>query len=452
MSGKRHEAERYGNSVKNHTDVLIFHTAICAGASQISLDGRRKLEICVAPSRKRFGMEIKMTEKYNRVYATVDLDRLRANAEGMIAKLGKGTKMIGVVKADGYGHGAVPAAKELESLDDIWGFGVATEEEAVILRKSGIHKPILSLGYAFPYHYKEMMENDIRITVFRQDMLEQLGKAANEAGKTAKIHIKVDTGMSRIGISPDEEGMAFVRRALRMPGIEVEGIFTHFAKADEEDKAPARRQLSVFHDFVQRAEKESGCRIPLCHCANSAAALELREADMDAVRAGIALYGLWPSAETARNIIDLKPVMEIKSRIVYLKEVEPGTEIGYGGTFTAEKRMKIATVPVGYADGYPRGLSNKGYVLVHGKKAPVAGKVCMDQFMIDVTDISGVSEGDVVTLIGKEGEEQITMEELGELSGRFNYELACCIGKRVPRIYLKSGKVTAAKDYFRDFE
>ena len=393
-----------------------------------------------------------MTEKYSRVYATVDLDRLRANAEGMAAKLSRGTKMVGVIKADGYGHGAVPVAKELEALEDIWGFAAATEEEAVILRKAGVRKPVLSLGYAFPPHYKEMIENDIRITVFCQDMLEQLEKAAKEAGKAAKVHIKVDTGMSRIGIFPDEEGAAFVRRALRMPGIEVEGIFTHFAKADEEDKAPARHQLEVFRDFVREAEEENGCRIPIHHCANSAAALELREADMDAVRAGIALYGLWPFAGTARNIMDLKPVMELKSRIVYLKEVEPGTEIGYGGAFTAKKRMKIATVPVGYADGYPRGLSNKGYVLVHGKKASVAGKICMDQFMIDVTDIPGVSEGDVVTLIGKEGEEQITMEELGELSGRFNYEFACCIGKRVPRIYLKSGEITAVKDYFQDFE
>ena len=399
---------------------------------------------------ERYGSE--MTEKYGRVYATVDLDALRANAEGMVSALNQGTKMIGVVKADGYGHGAVPAAKELEALGEIWGFAAATEEEAVILRKSGISKPILSLGYAFPHHYKEMIENGIRITVFRQDTLEQLARAAEETGKSAAVHIKVDTGMSRIGIYADEEGIAFVKRALQTPGIKIEGIFTHFAKADEKDKEPAGRQLSLFQDFVRKVEKETGYRVPFCHCSNSAAALEMREADMDAVRAGIALYGLWPSEETAKDIVDLRPVMELKSCIVYMKEVEPGTEIGYGGSFTAGKKMKIATVPVGYADVYPRGLSNKGYVLVHGKRAPVVGKICMDQFMIDVTDIPGTAEGDVVTLVGKEGKERITMEELGELSGRFNYELACCIGKRVPRIYLKSGKITAAKDYFRDFE
>lgn len=393
-----------------------------------------------------------MTEKYSRVYATVDLDALRANAEGMISGLRRGTKMIGVIKADGYGHGAVPAARELETLEDIYGFATATEEEAVILRKAGIGKPILSLGYAFPYHYKEMIENDIRITVFRHDTLEQLARAAQETGRTATVHVKVDTGMSRIGIFPNEEGIEFIKRASQMPGIDIEGIFTHFAKADEEDKAPARRQLALFQDFVGKAEKETGCRIPLRHCSNSAAALELREADMDAVRAGIALYGLWPSAETARDTMDLKPVMELKSRVIYLKKVEQGTEIGYGGAYTAGRKMKIATIPVGYADGYPRGLSNKGYVLIHGKKAPIVGKICMDQFMIDVTDVSGVAEGDVVTLVGKEGKEQITMEDLGELSGRFHYEFACCIGKRVPRVYLKSGKVTMVKDYFRDFE
>lgn len=392
-----------------------------------------------------------MMEKYGRVYATIDLDHLRANAEGMAAGLSRGTKMICVIKADGYGHGAVPAAKELEPLDDICGFAAATEEEAMILRKAGIRKPVLSLGYAFPCHYKEMIENDIRITVFRPDTLEQLSKASSEAGKKAKIHIKVDTGMSRIGIFPDEEGMGFVKRALQMPGLEVEGIFTHFAKADEKDKSSAMRQLAVFRDFVQRVEKENGYRIPLRHCSNSAGILEIREADMDAVRAGISLYGMQPSSEMAGNAVELRPVMELKSCIIYLKEVEPGTEIGYGGAFTAGRKMRIATIPVGYADGYPRALSNKGYVLVHERKAPVVGKICMDQFMIDVTDIPGVSEGDAVTLIGREGKERITMEELGELSGRFHYELACCIGKRVPRVYLKSGKIAAARDYFRDF-
>lgn len=393
-----------------------------------------------------------MIEKYSRIYATVDLDAVRSNIAGMAAEMRQGTKIIGVIKADGYGHGAVPIARELETMDIMYGFAVATEEEAVILRKAGIAKPLLVLGYTFPYSYREMIEKDIKMAVFRKDTLRQLSETAAAMGKQAGVHIKVDTGMCRIGIWPDEEGMEFVKTALQTPHIVVEGIFTHFAKADEENKNPARKQLERFRDFIDRIEKETGYRIPLCHCANSAGMLELREADMDAVRAGIALYGLWPSKETARDRVDLRPAMELKSRIIYVKEIEAGAEVGYGGTFTAPWRMRIATVPAGYGDGYPRGLSNKGYVLVHGKKAPVIGRICMDQFMIDVTDIPAVSEGDTVTLIGRDGKEEITMEELGELSERFHYELACCIGKRVPRIYLKSGKIISAKDYFSDFE
>lgn len=393
-----------------------------------------------------------MIERYSRAYAAVDLDAVRNNIEEMASKLTEGTKIIGVIKADGYGHGAVPIAKELETVNAIHGFAVATEEEAVILRMAGIKKSILVLGYAFPGSYREMLEKEIRVTVFRHDTLEQLSQAAAETGRKAKIHIKVDTGMARIGVRPGEEGMELVRAALETPGIEVEGIFTHFARADEKDKSAAENQLSLFKDFVKKIKEETGFQIPICHCANSAALIELRDGDMDAVRAGIALYGLWPSGEVSKAVVELKPAMELKSQVIFVKEVEAGTEIGYGGTFTAPRKMKIATVPVGYGDGYPRGLSNKGYVLVHGERAPIVGRICMDQFMIDVTRIPNVKEGDWATLIGREGEGQITMEELGELSGRFNYELACCIGKRIPRIYLKSGKMVSAKDYFHDFE
>lgn len=393
-----------------------------------------------------------MIERYSRAYAAVDLDAVRNNIEEMASKLTEGTKIIGVIKADGYGHGAVPIAKELETVNAIHGFAVATEEEAVILRMAGIKKSILVLGYAFPGSYREMLEKEIRVTVFRHDTLEQLSQAAAETGRKAKIHIKVDTGMARIGVRPGEEGMELVRAALETPGIEVEGIFTHFARADEKDKSAAENQLSLFKDFVKKIKEETGFQIPICHCANSAALIELRDGDMDAVRAGIALYGLWPSGEVSKAVVELKPAMELKSQVIFVKEVEAGAEIGYGGTFTAPRKMKIATVPVGYGDGYPRGLSNKGYVLVHGERAPIVGRICMDQFMIDVTRIPNVKEGDWATLIGREGEGQITMEELGELSGRFNYELACCIGKRIPRIYLKSGKMVSAKDYFHDFE
>ena len=390
-------------------------------------------------------------EKYSRIYAAVDLDAIRYNMEQMKAELTFGTKMYAVVKTDGYGHGAVPIAKELEPLDYICGFATATAQEALILKECGIVKNVLTLGCAFPCDYKDMVRRGIRATVFRPDTIEELAVCAGRLGRKAVVHIKVDTGMSRIGVRPDREGLALVKKALDTPELVLEGIFTHFARADERDKSSAKTQLAQFVRFIDHVEKETGYRIPVCHCSNSAGLMELREADMDAVRAGIALYGLWPSQEMDRSRISLHPAMEIKSRIVYIKEVEEGTQVSYGGTFTAHRPMRVATVPVGYGDGYPRGLSGKGRILVRGRKAPVIGRICMDQFMVDVTDIPNARQGDWVTLVGKEGEEEITMEELGRLSGRFHYELACCIGKRVPRIYLKSGKIVGAKDYFQDF-
>lgn len=391
-------------------------------------------------------------EKYSRIYASVDLDAIRLNMENMKKNIAPETKIMAVIKADGYGHGAAPVAKELEPLDYLAGFAVATAEEAVILRKCGIRKPLLVLGYTFPCFYEEMIDYEIRPAVFRPDMIEQLSACAEKRGRKAKVHIKVDTGMSRIGIRPDEEGMELVKKVLGTPGLELEGIFTHFARADERDKSAAEEQLSRFWRFTDRIEAETGYHIPVRHCSNSAGIVEMRKANMDMVRAGIILYGLWPSEEVSRDIVSLRPVMEVKSRIVYIKEIEAGTPVSYGGTFTARRKTRIATIPAGYGDGYPRGLSGKGSVLVRGKRAPILGRVCMDQFMADVTDIPDAAEGDTVTLIGRDGDGRITMEELGEQSGRFNYELACCMGKRVPRIYLKSGKIVGTKDYFHDFE
>ena len=212
------------------------------------------------------------------------------------------------------------------------------------------------------------------------------------------------------------------------------------------------KQLHTYQDFLKRAEEETGYRIPIHHCSNSAGIVEIKDANMDMVRAGITLYGLWPSDEVSRNIIELKPVLSLKSHIVYVKEIEKGTQVSYGGTFCAENTMKIATIPVGYGDGYPRTLSNKGYVLIHGKRANILGRVCMDQMMVDVSDIADVRDGDEVTLIGKDGSLCITMEELGSLSGRFNYELACDLGKRIPRVYYKNGVVADTKDYFEDYK
>lgn len=396
-------------------------------------------------------MVITMLEKYQRVYAAVDLDAIRYNMEHMYANLKTGTKMIGVIKTDGYGHGAVPIGRELEKLDYVFGYAVATAEEALILRHAGLTKPILILGYTFPYCYEELIQQEIRPAVFRQDTIDELAACAAKHHKTVKVHVKVDTGMTRVGIRPDESGLAFLDKVLHTEGIELEGIFTHFARADETDKSCARKQLDRFRKFIRQIEETFDYSIPVKHCSNSAGIVELPEANMDVVRAGITLYGLWPSDEVSRNIVPLKPALALKSHIVYIKEVDKDVAISYGGTYVTPKQMRVATIPVGYGDGFPRGLSNKGYVLIRGRKAPILGRVCMDQFMVSVEDIPDAQEGDEVTLIGADGAEQITMEELGELSGRFNYELACDLGKRIPRVYMKDGVIVSSKDYYEDY-
>ena len=389
-----------------------------------------------------------MLEKYERVYAAVDLSAVLYNMERMHEAVSPQTKMIGVIKTDGYGHGAVPIGRELEKLPFVFGYAVATAEEAFILRRAGLSKPILILGYTFPYSYDELVLQEVRPAVFRKDAVEALDACAGRLGRKAVVHVKVDTGMSRIGIRPDEEGLGFMEWIAGLAHIEVEGIFTHFARADESDHSAALSQLAKFTAFVDEAERRMGKQIPLKHCSNSAGILTLPQANLSLVRAGITLYGLSPSGEVTKEMLSLRPVLSLKSRLVYVKEIEAGTPVSYGGTFVAKERMRIATIPVGYGDGYPRGLSGKGSVLVRGKRAPILGRVCMDQSMVDVSDIPDVSEGDVVTLIGADGGEEITMEELGELSGRFNYELACCLGKRVPRVYVKDGEIVCTKDNY----
>ncbi len=389
-----------------------------------------------------------MLEKYERVYAAVDLSAALYNMERMHEAVSPQTKMIGVIKTDGYGHGAVPIGRELEKLPYVSGYAVATAEEAFILRRAGLSKPILILGYTFPYSYYELVLQEIRPAVFRKDAVEALDVCAGRLGRKAVVHVKVDTGMSRIGIRPDEEGLVFMEWIASLAHIEVEGIFTHFARADESDHSSALSQLTKFTAFVEEAERRMGKQIPLKHCSNSAGILTLPQANLSLVRAGITLYGLSPSGEVTKDMLSLRPVLSLKSRLVYVKEIEAGTPVSYGGTFVAKEQMRIATIPVGYGDGYPRGLSGKGSVLVRGKRAPILGRVCMDQFMVDVSDIPDASEGDVVTLIGVDGGEEITMEELGELSGRFNYELACCLGKRIPRVYVKDGEIVCTKDNY----
>ncbi len=376
-------------------------------------------------------------KQFDRVYAKIYLDRIEENMEAMQKNLTVGTMMVGVVKADGYGHGAVAVAKTINRF--VSAFATATVEEAMQLRKYGVRKGILVLGAVPPSRFDVLIQEEIRPSMFSLTQTRLLSERAVSMGKTVKIHVAVDTGMSRIGVSPTMESARMVKEMSMLPGIEIEGMFTHFARADETDKASAREQLRKFKEFI-RMVRDLGVTVPVCHCSNSAGIMDLKEANMDAVRAGITIYGLYPSDEVEKNAVPVKPAMELKSFLTYIKEIEPGTEVSYGGTFRAEKPVRVGTVSIGYADGYPRSLSGRGHVLVRGKRAPILGRICMDQLMVDLTEIPEAKEWDEVTLIGRDGAEEITMEEVASVSGGFHYELPCLIGKRVPRLYVYRGR------------
>ena len=385
---------------------------------------------------------------YSRVYATVNLDAVASNMRSMRDNLPASTLIMGSVKADGYGHGSVPVAKTIEPY--VFGYAVATIDEGIILRRHGINKTILILGVTHESRYEDLLRYDIRTAMFQYEKAKKLSDLALKQGKKAVVHLALDTGMSRIGMKADREHAKEAAAIATLEGIEVEGLFTHFARADETDKSAYEEQYRRYKEFLGYL-KELGVKIPIRHCSNSAGIVESLESNhMDMVRAGIAIYGMYPSDEVDHNSVKLTPAMEIKSCITYIKEIEAGTAVSYGGTFVADHTMKVATIPVGYGDGYVRSLSGKGDVLIHGKRAAILGRICMDQFMVDVTDIPDVQEDDEVTLLGSDGAECITMEELAEKSGGFHYEMICDIGKRIPRVYLKDGKVVGTKDYFDD--
>lgn len=373
-------------------------------------------------------------EKHSRIRAEIDLGAVRDNFAAMKDKLEDGVKMIAVVKADAYGHGAVKIAQMMEPYDYIWGFAVATTEEGVELRRAGIRKPVLCLGFIFPEDYDTLAQLQIRPATFKYSQAKQLSDAAEKAGKALPVHIAVDTGMGRIGFRVTEENADEVVKISKLPGLVIEGMFTHFAKADETDKSYTDYQFDQYEKFASMLDRR-GVKIPMKHVANSASIMEIPKTHLDAVRAGITIYGIYPSDEVDRTRLTLKPVMSLVSHITYIKTVPAGTPISYGGTFTTKRVSRIATVPAGYGDGYPRSLSGKADVLIRGHRAPVIGRICMDQIMVDVTDIEA-EEFDKVTLLGRDGREEITADELGEKSGRFPYELVCCITKRVPRVYL----------------
>ena len=386
-------------------------------------------------------------KEYNRVYAKIDLDAAAYNMEQMKKRIGSGARLIAVIKTDGYGHGAVPLARMFEETDYVWGYAVASLDEGVVLRKHGIKKPILVLGCIFPDQYEEMIRYEIRATIYMEDMAREMADTARRAGKKAFFHIKVDTGMGRIGFPVSEESADIIERISRMPDVVTEGMYTHFAKADDTDKSYTLEQHRKFMWMKEQMEKR-GVEIPYYDCDNSAGIIDFPDMKHDLARAGISMYGLYPSDEVDQNAVDLKPVLSLISHVTFVKTVEPGTAISYGGTFVADKTMRVATIPVGYGDGYPRSLSNKGFVLIHGKRARILGRVCMDQFMVDVTDIPGVKFMDRVILAGEDGNDRITVDELAGLSGRFNYEFVCCLGKRIPRVYTLGGRIAEQSDCF----
>lgn len=385
--------------------------------------------------------------KYYRVYAEINLDAIVKNVDNLMALTKENTGALAVVKADGYGHGDVAVAKAVAQ--KVTGYAVATLDEAVNLRENGVKKPILVLGYVDPYEFDILVSHEITATVFDVETAQLLADAARVQKKQAHCHIKVDTGMRRIGLEPDENGIAIVKQITALKELSADGIFTHFAASDETDKTSAEHQFKLFTDFTGRLEKE-GIHFTYRHCANSAAVIDMPQVDLDMVRLGIAMYGMYPSDEVKKEKVELFPALDLKSHVTMVKEIPAGEKVSYGGTFTTTRTTKLATVSVGYGDGYPRALSSKGYVLVRGQKAPIVGRVCMDQMMVDVTDIENVTRADIVTLIGKDGDAEITVEEIAALAGTFNYEFVCDLGKRIPRSYYLNGEYIGTHDCFRE--
>ncbi len=386
-------------------------------------------------------------QEYFRVRAYIDEDALRHNIRMARQKIGPNVLLLGTVKANGYGHGALTVAKILEEEGADY-LSTAIIEEAVALRQAGIDLPILVLGYTDPSQYALALKHQIHLTIFSESQAQALSELAAAGGNTGLVHLKLDTGMGRIGFECCDLSVDVIERITKLPNLMVEGIFTHFARADEIDKSEAERQQQRYDDMLKRLESR-GIEIPIHHTANSAAIMEYpaahrlhtekNSAVKWMVRAGIMLYGLYPSNEMDEEQTKLRPVLSLISHVVHLKEVDDGTPIGYGGTYVAKGRRCIATIPVGYADGYPRRLSGIGYVKIRNQRVPIAGRICMDQFMVDVTDIPDAALGDEVVLIG----EGVTAGEIADLAGTIHYELTCQLTNRVPRVksYGKTGSI-----------
>lgn len=374
----------------------------------------------------------------------IDLDAIRHNLEAVKAKAG--APVMAIIKADAYGHGAVQLARHLD--DCCAFFGVSSILEALELRQAGIQKPMLILGYTPVSSFPEAVRLNIRPAIFHYEDALALSQAAGELGMTAKFHFAVDTGMSRIGFQVTQEDADICAKIARLPNLEAEGLFSHFATADCADLTRAKRQEERFACF-DRMLKDRGVVIPLRHLDNSAGLMNFG-CEYEMVRSGIVTYGMYPSDEVDPQLLDLRPALRWETRIVHINLLEPGREIGYGGTYTTPRMTRVATLPVGYADGYRRNLSGRFYVLIRGKKAPILGRICMDQMMVDVTDIPDARLGDVVVLVGRDGEEQITVERIAAQGDSFNYEFVCGISRRVPRVYTLGSRVDHTVSYLLD--
>lgn len=358
----------------------------------------------------------------------IDLSAIRHNISAIRNAIGSSRGLMAVVKADAYGHGAVPVSRAaLKSGADC--LGVALPEEGGVIRSAGIQAPILVLGMIHSKEAVKVVQFGLSQTLCTLDLAEALDQVGRASSQTIDVHIKVDTGMGRIGVAP-EEALPFVRRISRFKNLAIKGIFSHLPCADESDKTFTERQIQQFHHLVREIEA-SGIKIPLKHLANSAAILDFPQSYGNMVRPGIMIYGLYPSAHVKRHIL-VKPAMTLKTRIAYLKQVHAGTAISYGHTFRCPETMRIATLPIGYGDGYSRGLSNRGYALIRNVRAPLVGRVCMDMCMADVTHIADAQAGDDAVLFG----ENPTADELARQIGTINYEIVCSIGKRVPRFFV----------------
>ncbi|MCR4838337.1 MAG: alanine racemase [Eubacterium sp.] len=383
---------------------------------------------------------------YHRIEARIDLSAIRKNITTVQALNPPDRKTLLVIKADAYGHGAVTLAEKLGDLADY--FGVAEIDEAVELRKNGVTKPILILGYTDETEYEDLINYDVTQAVYDVEKCRVLSRLAERMGKKARVHIKVDSGMHRIGFLTDADGVNAAEQLFSMPGLSVEGIFTHFARADELDKTSANQQYEDFSRFVKELESR-GHDLGIRHIDNSAGAMELHSNGFDMMRLGIVIYGLYPSEEVDHSI-RITPAMQLTSRITHVKMLPAGAGISYGHTFVTDRETRVATVSAGYADGYPRAQSGKGRVLIHGQYAPILGRVCMDQFMVDVTHIPEAEVGDTVVLFGTDGENHISVEEVAEPANSFNYELVCNVAHRVPRIYIEDGDAIGEVNYLRE--